>query len=197
MQDLMDRIKGIFGAMEAQYGSVASHYAFGCEGCEENCCTQRFFHHTYAEFYYLLEGMKRADPELVYRITTKARVVVGAYQKELEMGELLPLMCPVNFEGRCALYEHRPMICRAHGLPHAFRMPDGAEQAGGGCGRFEALHGAGATGPRVDRTLLYTELAMVERDLRVRLGQRGRFRKTTAEMVMDMLDHLDLGEEEG
>ena len=193
MQEFTDRTKGIFEAVQGQYGSVASHYGFGCEGCEDNCCTQRFFHHTYAEYYYLLEGMKKAEPEVVYRIITRSRVVVDAYRKELEMGELLPLMCPVNFEGRCALYEHRPMICRMHGLPHSFRMPDGRVQEGGGCGRFDALHKADL---RVDRTALYTELAMIERDLRVRLGLRGRFRKTTAEMVLDMLEHLDLGEEE-
>jgi Fe-S-cluster containining protein len=189
MQESIERIRIIFGALEGYYDSVAGEYGFSCEGCTTNCCTQRFHHHTYAEHYFLLEGMSRAEPERVAEILTKAKVVTDSYMREIAVGEILPLMCPVNFEGKCALYEYRPMICRMHGLPHSFRMPNGQVQEGGGCHRFEELHEAGK---RLDRTAVYTELAMIEKDLRAKHGLKGKFRKTTAEMLMDMLSHLDI-----
>jgi Fe-S-cluster containining protein len=193
MQEFIERTRAIFGAMQGLYDSVAGHYGFGCEGCKDNCCIQRFFHHPYAEYYFLLEGMRQTEPGLVAEMLTRARVVTDSYMRELQAGEILPLMCPVNFDGRCALYEYRPMICRMHGLPHRFRMPNGQEQLGGGCNRFEELHEAGE---RLDRTVVYTELAMIERDLRAAHGLGGRLKKTTAEMLMDMPGHLDIGNEE-
>jgi len=183
--DFLSRIKHIFDTMERSYDEIASHYGFSCKGCTENCCTQRFHHHTLAEYLYLLEGMKKADPELVQTILMRAKVVTDTYWRELEAGEILPLMCPVNTEGRCTLYEYRPMICRMHGLPHRFTKPDATEVRGGGCGRFEEQFTADKT---VDRTWAYTELAHLERELRMKLNYRTRIKKTTAEMLMDMLE---------
>jgi|Deesub1362A_J573_1020465.scaffolds.fasta_scaffold00045_130 Fe-S-cluster containining protein len=175
--------------MDRAYDAVAGYYGFNCEGCEDNCCKQRFYHYTLVEYYYLLEGVKKAEPELVRTILTRAKIVTETYFKELQIGEILPLMCPVNSDGRCTLYEYRPMICRLHGLPHKFLKPDGAVQEGGGCHRFELLHKAAV---RLDRTVAYTELAQLEKELRAELGFKGRYKKTTAEMLMDMVEHLNL-----
>jgi len=186
--DFLSRMKAVYDAMDAAYSAVARNYGFDCAGCEDNCCTQRFYHHTLAEYYYLYEGLRTADPELARKILVKARVVVDSYRHELHAGSVLPLMCPVNFDGLCRLYEHRPMICRMHGLPHRFFKPDGTEERGGGCARFEAGFGKKSpAGGFVDRTILYTSLAAIERDIRERTLFRGRYRKTTAEMLLDML----------
>ncbi len=170
--------------MDEAYDKVQRHYGFSCEGCTDNCCTQRFYHHTLSEYYYLLEGLKQAEPELVRQILRKARVVVETYQKELEAGEIFPLMCPINFDGLCRIYEHRPMICRMHGMPHRFKRPDGREERGGGCIPFSEAN------PKidwtVDRTKPYTALAKLEGDVRKRSFNNTRVNMTTAEMLVDM-----------
>jgi Fe-S-cluster containining protein len=183
IENFSERMRAIYRAMDEAYDSVAGHYGFSCEGCGQNCCVQRFSHHTLVEYHYLLEGMKRADPGLARQILIKARIVTDSYRKEPVTGEVLPLMCPANFDGLCRVYEHRPMICRMHGLPHRFKRPDGREERGGGCARFEARHKADWT---VDRTRLYTTLAKLEGELRRQTFQRSRYRRTTAEMFMDM-----------
>jgi Fe-S-cluster containining protein len=185
--DLLGRVEQLYARMNEAYSGVADGYGFDCTGCEDNCCTQRFHHHTLAEYFYLLEGLRKADRELAGKIIQRAREVVEAYGEEGHKGRTLPLMCPVNFDGLCHLYSHRPMICRLHGLPHLFRRPDGVTVQGGGCQRFEALHRASI---RMDRTVFYTELASIEKDLRVRLGFTGRYKKTTAQMLLDMDESL-------
>lgn len=188
MSDFSERMEKLYEDMQKAYDDVAAHYgSFSCGGCTDNCCTQRFFHHTLAEYRYLKEGLMEAlsvDPELVRSMLIKARVVVDTYQKEAESGEILPLMCPANFEGLCRLYKHRPMICRLHGLPHRYRRPDGREERGTGCARFEGMHKTDWT---VNRSRLYTDLAAVEADVRRASGFRGRYALTTAEMITNML----------
>jgi Fe-S-cluster containining protein len=185
IDDFSRKMNNVYDLMDEAYDSVQRHYGFGCKGCRDNCCTQRFHHHTLAEYHYLKEGLKQADPELARQILRKARVVVESYQKEQELGEILPLMCPVNFEGLCRLYEHRPMICRMHGLPHRFKRSDGREERGGGCARFGEAH------PEpdwtVDRTKGYTALARIEGEIRKRTMNGQRVNMTTAEMLMQML----------
>lgn len=186
--EFFSRLSGIYADMDAAYGRVAGHYGFGCGGCEDNCCTQRFQHHTLAEFFYLFEGLRQADGDLAREMLSRAREVVVSYQAEAGTGRVLPLMCPVNFEGLCRLYGHRPMICRLHGLPHEFRRPDGFTARGGGCLRFEEMHPEATV--RVDRTGPYTALAMLEGELRGRMGYSGRYGRTTAEMLVDMAGRL-------
>lgn len=189
MDDFSKRMATLYEAMQAEYDKLAKHYAgFTCMGCTDNCCTQRFFHHTMAEYRYLKEGMLKAletDPELARAIIKKSREVTEAYNKERETGEILPLMCPVNFDGLCRLYEHRPMICRLHGMPHRFRRPDGKEERGSGCAPFGEAHKTDWT---LNRTALYRELAAIESAVRDEARISGKYSRTTAEMIMDMLD---------
>lgn len=191
---LLDRLRAIYASMNEAYDRVAGHYGFDCRGCRENCCTQRFHHHTIGEYFYLFDGMTRAGAGRALAIMDKAREVTASYLEELKTGEVMPLMCPVNFDGLCSLYEYRPMICRLHGLPHEFRRPDGMAAGGGGCRRFQELNPW--VTERVDRTGPYTELALLERLLRERLGFSGRYRKTTAQMLVDMAGRLEAAGEE-
>jgi Fe-S-cluster containining protein len=178
-------ISALYTQMEKAYDELAEHYSFSCGGCGQNCCTQRFYHYTFAEYVYLHEGLRSAAPELAAKILHNAGRVTDSYTKELQIGEILPLMCPVNSDGMCTLYEYRPMICRLHGLPHKFTRPDGTVFNGGGCHRFEADKKADRL---LDRTFAYTELAHLEKDLRLETNFRQRLKKTTAEMLMDMLE---------
>lgn len=177
-----DKVRALFAGMDRAYAKVAALYGFDCGGCEENCCTQRFYHYTLTEHYYLHKGLRAAGPARSTVVLEKARKVVGSYSEELKSGRILPLMCPVNFDGLCSLYEHRPMICRLHGLPHEFAAPDGTLKEGGGCHRFNSLHKITL---RLDRTGFYAELAGIEKALRERLAFSGRYKKTTAEMLLE------------
>ena len=185
----LERLKNLYGRMDAEFGRVSSACGLACGDCDENCCTQRFHHHTLSEYMFLLEGLKAAPPGMRDTIIRRARVVVESYAHELNAGEIFKLMCPVNFDGLCALYEWRPMICRLHGVPHHFVMPDGAKKAGPGCHRVE-----GVSGVSLDRTPFYTELAMIEKNIREQTGYRERVRKTTAQMIMDMSLEVDIEE---
>jgi Fe-S-cluster containining protein len=187
-----ERMKALLARMEAAYDEAARAQGFSCEGCAENCCTQRFHHRTLAEYAHLREGMRRLaaeDPARARAIAQRAFIVVDSYAGEAQAGVVLPLMCPVNVEGRCTLYEYRPMICRLHGLPHTFTLPSGRVTEGGGCHRFDAEH---PTTRRIDRTDFYTELALLEHEVRFTLAHEGRYQKTTAEMVVDMAPDLGL-----
>ena len=44
MTDFSERMRKLYDEMQAAYSDVAGHYDnFSCEGCTDNCCTQRFF----------------------------------------------------------------------------------------------------------------------------------------------------------
>ena len=47
----------IYAAMDHAYSVIADQLGFVCSGCEENCCRSRFYHYTYLEYFYLLEGV--------------------------------------------------------------------------------------------------------------------------------------------
>lgn len=175
-------LRTLYAAMERAYDELSGHYGFDCKGCEDNCCTQRFYHHTLTEHYYLLKGLNGADKGLAREILSRAKTVTGTYREEVLTGRILLLMCPVNFDGLCALYKYRPMICRLHGLPHEFTRPDVTTTQGGGCHRFESSH---RTTRRLNRTGFYTELAGLEKQLRASLGFNGRYKKTTAQILTE------------
>lgn len=172
----------LYGAMSEAYDNLSSRYGFGCKGCVDNCCVSKFHHHTRAEYYYLLEGMNRIE-------TGTAKEIVLRAQDAVRLGESDPdiaIMCPANFDGLCKVYEHRPMICRLHGVPHGFRRPDGAIEKGSGCAVFQSRYPDAEDA--MDRTVLYTLLADIERYIRQKTGFRDRYSKTTAEMIVEMIN---------
>lgn len=186
MENILNRLKDLYEAMDTAYNDLAAHYGFSCKGCTDNCCSQRFYHYTLAEHYYLFEGIKKIDDEFLEKILRRAKIVTDTYYKEIEMGEILRMQCPLNFDGLCSLYEYRPMICRLHGLPHSFKRPDGEIILGTGCQRFQDE--INKEEARLDRTPFYRELAEIEKDLRLTLKRYERYKKTTAQMLMDMAE---------
>ncbi len=185
----IERMRLLYSEMDGAYDALAGKYGFSCDGCEDNCCTQRFYHHAVAEYFYLLEGIKKADPELREQIFRKSMVVTESYWHEVQAGEVFKLMCPANFDGLCSVYEWRPMICRLHGLPHHFTMPDGTVRKSGGCPRTND-----DSNGLLDRTPFYKELAEIEKSMREDMNYRQRFKKTTAQMFVDMQMELEMEE---
>ncbi len=89
--------------------------AFACaEGCE-SCCHQRFsvFEIEASTLRNALVEIETADPALRQRIREQAT--------SREHSE----RCALLVDGRCAVYDARPMICRSHGLPIAVEGTDG------------------------------------------------------------------------
>jgi Fe-S-cluster containining protein len=116
-------------------------------------------------------------------ILARAREYVDHGRKMLAAGSKPNMMCPLNFDGLCAVYEHRLMICRLHGVPHVVEGRRGRQEYPG-CFRFDRFAEGFEITP-LDRTPLYRRLAEIERDY---LGKRGgrapKVDLTTAEMIL-------------
>lgn len=86
---------------------------FACRpGCE-SCCHQRFsvFEVEASPIREALAQLARTDPEARRRIRERG--------EDTELRE-----CALLLDGRCSVYEQRPLICRSHGLPIGVRESD-------------------------------------------------------------------------
>ncbi len=170
--------------MDLNYKEAADFYEFECKGCKDNCCFTRFFHHTNIECIYLLEGYSSLDPLKQQEILKKAEVVcqksVAADKKE----EPIKLLCPLNTDGMCLLYDHRPMICRMHGISHQLKKPGGQPVYGPGCDLFTEQT-KDKNHFTFDRTPFYFEMAGLENDLKKRFNINRKFKKTIAQMIAE------------
>lgn len=86
---------------------------FACRpGCE-SCCHHRFsvFEVEAAPIRDALAQLARTDPEARRRVRERGQ------DSELEA-------CALLIDGRCSVYEQRPLICRSHGLPIGVRESD-------------------------------------------------------------------------
>ena len=178
----LTRLKEIFSTMDKRYKETSVHYGFACTGCEDNCCLTRFHHHTLLEYFYLLEGFQAIDPFRQVEIAQRAAMVCEEADKADHNGEIFRLMCPLNVGGLCLLYEHRPMICRLHGLPHELRCPGRMPDYGPGCEAFTSQCGELPYYP-FDRTPFYLEMARLEKELKEATGFDGKLKLTVAEMI--------------
>ena len=172
----------IFGDMDHAYNRVADQLGFVCSGCEENCCRSRFYHYTYLEYLYLLEGVNRLEP--ARRLSVRESAATVRQQDLLHPnGVHSRPLCPLNLEGRCSLYPYRPMICRLHGIPHRLLRPGQDPLCGPGCDAFEKEH-CNPNDVRLDRTPFYRQLAGLERKLKQDAGIRLKLKLTIAEMII-------------
>jgi Fe-S-cluster containining protein len=173
----------LLAQMDAAYDRVAAKAGFVCNGCEDNCCRTRFYHHTLMELLYLQSGLVALPPGQQLRISDRAEAA-AQQMKTLEWeGRPVRVMCPLNQQGRCVLYAHRPMICRLHGIPNVLRRPDGRVLTGPGCDAYDRQCGP-TSGDPLDRTPLYTAMADLERRLRQRLGVSRKIKLTVAQMIL-------------
>jgi Fe-S-cluster containining protein len=182
LQSLIDELVRLFQKMDAAYDRIATAYGFQCRGCEENCCRSLFYHHTQIEQLLLQQGLRRLDAKTASRVRGRASEIIHCRDAAAEK-PMARIWCPLNEAERCLLYNHRPMICRLHGIPHILNRPDGRGQVGAGCADFVSRCGT-RSDERLDRTPLYGHLADLERRTRQATGFIGKIRLTIAEMIL-------------
>jgi Fe-S-cluster containining protein len=183
LASFFDRLKSIFTAMDRQYAEIAGHYGFQCNGCEDNCCRTRFYHHTYLEYLYIHSGFNNLAIQTKQEILSRAGDVCRNNDMADEKHTTARAMCPLNFDGLCSLYNYRPMICRLHGIPHEIRKPGQNIVRGPGCGMF-AVHCSDKRYRKFDRTPIYFAMAKLESELKQALGLTSKIKLTIAEMIM-------------
>ncbi|MEO5357827.1 MAG: hypothetical protein H7844_11075 [Nitrospirae bacterium YQR-1] len=188
----MERLSQIFSAIEADYKTAQEHYSgFNCDGCEDNCCTTVFNHYTLLEYFYLCEGLtKITDQALLKVIFMRAQMYYSEVAKKPFNMESLKIMCPLNFNDKCVVYENRPLICRSHGVPSVLQVNTAPAQRWPGCNRFKENFAKNAEGNfepdyYFNRTPHYSQFAALEGDLRSDFTYFHKFKKTIAEMVLD------------
>jgi len=181
---IFKRLSLLYSEMERAYDLTANQLGLSCQSCPDNCCTSYFLHHTYIEWAYLWEGIRSCNDERQQGFLRRATDYVNE-AKALPAEEVkVQIMCPLNENGFCRLYEYRLMICRMHGVPNSFVRPDGKKLSFPGCFRCQELYSESATAPVLDRTDFYRNLANLEMEF---LGEKARnlprVRLTLAEML--------------
>jgi len=172
----------INAAMDNAYSVAAEQLGFVCSGCNDSCCRSQFYHYTYLEYFYLLEGINQLDPALRLSLRQSA-ANVRQEDSVKKRGFRNRSMCPLNLEGRCSLYLYRPMICRLHGIPHKLERPGQGLLCGPGCETFERGR-RNQNGVRLDRTPHYRQLAALERKLKQAAEVDLKIKMTIAEMIL-------------
>jgi Fe-S-cluster containining protein len=188
--DALRRLKALYHKMDAAYDVAARSYGFLCRGCENNCCRTRFYHHTLIEVAGLLLGYRELSETQKALVLERARAYYRALQTSEQHDQPLNELCPLNVDEQCLIYQQRPMICRLHGIPHAMQHPARGLITGTGCHKFEASCSQ-ASGHPLDRTPLYSAMAMLEQSLRRAAGIESRVRLTIAEMILVFEDQTD------
>ncbi len=181
------RLATLYDRMAKAYSETAAQAGLTCEGCRDNCCVSFFQHHTYIEWTYLWRGMRELPQETRTRFLSRAAEVVRGYQSALAMNVRPSIMCPLNDDGLCGLYQHRLMICRMHGTRNIMLLPNGERRVFSGCSRFvESVQPLAEDQiPVLDRTELYRELVQLEMEfVGPNLRVLPRVNLTLAEMLV-------------
>lgn len=183
---LFERLADLYDRMERAYEESARQAGLSCAGCETNCCTSFFQHHTHVEWAYLWRGLQ-ALPEARRKEFIRRAEAYGEETRAAMAANALPdAMCPLNEDGLCVLYSHRLMICRMHGTRNLLSLPDGQRRLFPGCARFSTLPcGRDEDFPPLDRTPFYQALAALEMEFRQKAGRPlPRVDLTLAEMLI-------------
>ena len=188
----IERLKQIYAAMDQAYHRAADAYGFSCDGCADNCCRTRFYHHTIIEFIYMVEGLNSLTPKEQNEVKLRALTVVAETARGDGSGAVMRLMCPLNVDELCILYAYRPMICRLHGIPHELQKAGQNPAYGPGCETFDRRCGHKGY-LKFDRTPFYRKMAMLEQEVKQALGFDGKIRMTVAEMIVSHADGMGHG----
>ena len=186
---VFERTRRLYLTLDSAYADAAHYYAFHCKGCDRNCCHERFYHYTVAEHIYLAYGLASLGPESKAGIFSRADEVARLYQLHDASPQGGRAECPLNLDGACVLYAYRPMICRLQGIPHYIKKPGQPRKSGPGCHVFnEKILPENLSDFGFDHTPFYLEMAAIEIETRNRLNYKGRYKKTVAEMLLDIRD---------
>lgn len=176
----------LYQNMDNAWNQVAQQYGFQCNGCEDNCCLSLFFHHTHAEVSFLQFGFRTLPRKDQKQILTLSQDYCNQTFFKTEGAHSPPaskkIPCPLLKNGRCSLYQFRPMICRMHGLPHELHKPGFNVIKGPGCdaGKFD-----NRTYIPFDRTPFYKQMAVIEMNFRQLTGKTEKIKKTIAQILSD------------
>ncbi|MCJ7617812.1 MAG: hypothetical protein MUO43_14875 [Desulfobacterales bacterium] len=179
----LKKLRTIWEDMGKKYQEAADYYGFFCNGCEDNCCYTRFYHHTLLEYLFIRQGYSTLEHDTQNQIAERALEVCAKTIEYDKAGKTVRLLCPLNFDGLCILYEYRPMICRLHGIPHQLQKPGQGIMYSPGCEAFEKQCG-GKKYIKFDRTPFYVEMANLEREFRESVGLTQKFKMTVAQMLI-------------
>ncbi len=176
--------------MDQAFDSVASQYGFHCHGCKDNCCQTLFYHHTLLEYLYLAEGLRKIDRDQLPALNQRASAVTAQIGKAATMEAAPRIMCPLNEDGRCLIYAHRPMICRLHGIPHELHRPGGNIAKTPGCDEFFSQCRQQRKSDYIpfNRTPFYRDMAVLEKELRSETDYLSKIKLTVAQMLATLTD---------
>jgi hypothetical protein len=187
--ELTNELSAIYQAMQEEYEQVADKIGLSCAGCPDNCCDSYFLHHTYSEWAYLWQGLNLLDQETREQIINRAKEYLAQSAEPLAQGKHPQLMCPLNNNGLCCLYEHRMLVCRMHGIPATLTRPDGQTMRFPGCFRCQEIvekkYTAEDDAPAMDRNQLFRRLVALESSLlEERRHLYPKIKKTIAEIIV-------------
>jgi hypothetical protein len=189
---LFERISKLYSNMDRAYAGAADYYAFHCKGCDRSCCEERFYHYTGAEHIFLAYGIASLGQDVKTGIFLRADEVARLNQLDDASHQGGRAICPLNIEGSCIRYKYRPMICRLQGIPHYMEYPGQPKKSGPGCHVFnEKILPEKLSDFGFDHTPFYLEMAAIEIEIRSRLNYNGRYKKTVAEMLVDIREAED------
>ncbi|EFL50989.1 conserved hypothetical protein [Solidesulfovibrio fructosivorans JJ]] len=181
---VLAKLATLYADMDAAYTAAAAAAGLSCAGCAENCCVSFFQHHTLVEWLYLHKGLDALPDERRERYLERAREYVAGVREAVARGETPRIMCPLNDEGLCGVYDHRLMICRLHGVPNVLIGGMGVREFPG-CGPCQRLAEANPNIKAMDRTPLLRRLAGLEMELwGGKAGRPPKVDMTLAEMML-------------
>lgn len=182
--EIFKQLADLYEKMAAAYAELALRLDFSCQGCEDNCCDSYFQHYTYLEWAYLWEGLTALPEEQRQRYLHRARENAQACATAFARGERPTVMCPLNDDGRCGLYDHRLLICRLHGVPARLTNPKGASREFLGCHRCQELLAGRQDPPFLDRTPFFRTMVELEQAYQGPGPRRTKIAMTLAEMLL-------------
>ncbi|MDD5757449.1 MAG: hypothetical protein PHI06_00035 [Desulfobulbaceae bacterium] len=176
-------LANLYAEMEEAYSKVATLLDFSCQQCPDNCCDSYFQHHTYIEWAYLWQGLLSLPSERLNEYQGRARKAILGYQEAMDKNERPLIMCPVNDNGLCGLYQHRLLICRLHGVPASISTPDGRNRQFPGCFRCQELTAGKANVTTMDRTRFFKTMVNLEQSF-LQGHSLPKIKMTLAEMLL-------------
>lgn len=148
MDGLLERYRALLAAGEDWFAAAARAHAAQCRpGC--TACCHGLFDISPLDALLVSQGRESAPPETRGQLGAAAATLLGQVRRAApEWGSpwrvgdlggkrfdalverLGPVPCPaLSSAGRCLIYEHRPLVCRLHGLP-MFEAEDGSHLGG-------------------------------------------------------------------
>lgn len=178
---IFSSLADLYKEMDAAWDKTAQAHEFQCNGCEDNCCKSLFFHHTHIEKDYLLYGFSQLASDQQQVVKKLAQEYYEQTFVQADEAESKKLFCPVNEDGKCLLYDYRPMICRLHGVPHELIRPNAFPLRGPGC---EAGNFGSDPQPLLNRTPFYQQLAQIEMEYKTTTGKTTRLKESIAQILL-------------